>query len=103
LGRSADSLYKNPSQQQLIADKEKTVYSGFSAQQVEQLAKNIGYDFSGVQVPQNDKQHYSISYADFVVPIVKSIQEQQVMIEKMQKTIELLQKENSEMKKQLQR
>jgi trimeric autotransporter adhesin len=86
-GAAADTLYRDKNYQQLVAGKEKIVYSGFSAQQVEQLSKNIGYDFSGIQAPQNDQQHYSLSYADFVVPMVKAMQEQQAMIETLKKEV----------------
>jgi len=70
--------------------KSKIVYSGFIAQDVEAIAKSVGYDFSGVDVPKNDKDLYGIRYAEFVVPLVKAIQEQQIMIEQLKKEIELL-------------
>lgn len=59
---------------------EKIRYSGFIAQEVEKSAKEIGYDFSGVDPPKNDKDLYGLRYAEFVVPLVKAVQEQQVMI-----------------------
>lgn len=49
--------------------------SGFVAQEVEALVKKSGYVFHGVESPQNDKDHYSIRYAEFVVPLVKAVQE----------------------------
>jgi hypothetical protein len=52
-----------------------TRFSGFSAQQVEKAAKQIGYDFSGVDAPKNDKDLYALRYSDFVVPLVKAVQE----------------------------
>lgn len=55
--------------------KEKKTYTGFVAQDVEKIADKMGYDFSGVYKPQNDKDPYGISYADFVVPLVKAVQE----------------------------
>lgn len=58
-----------------IAKKEKIIYSGFIAQDVEKAAAKLGYDFSGVYKPQNDKDPYGISYEEFVVPLVKSVQE----------------------------
>ena len=77
-----------------IAEKESILYSGFSAQQVEKAANAIGYDFSGVNAPKNaDKGHYSLSYAEFVVPLVKGMQEQQEIIESQQKTIDELKTE----------
>jgi hypothetical protein len=56
-------------------DNEKVKYSGFIAQDVEQAAKASGYDFSGYTAPRNDKELYTLSYEQFVVPLVKSVQE----------------------------
>lgn len=64
--------------------------TGFIAQEVEAAAKKVGYDFSGVTVPKNDNENYSISYDKFVVPLVKAVQEQQAMIEEQRKEIETL-------------
>jgi hypothetical protein len=50
-------------------------FSGFSAQQVEKAAQQAGYDFSGVDAPKNDKDLYALRYNDFVVPLVKAVQE----------------------------
>lgn len=55
--------------------KEKIVYSGFVAQEVEQAAKNIHYNFNGIDVPKNDNDLYALRYESFVVPLVKSVQE----------------------------
>jgi hypothetical protein len=80
--------------------KEKIVYTGFVAQEVEASARAIGYDFSGVDAPQNPDGHYGLRYAEFVVPLVKAIQEQQVMIEKQQRSIEALQEEVKRLKEE---
>ncbi|HYV93832.1 MAG TPA: tail fiber domain-containing protein [Chitinophagales bacterium] len=58
-----------------VAAKEKIIYSGFIAQDVERAAKETGYDFSGVDAPKNDKDLYGLRYAEFVVPLVKAVQE----------------------------
>ncbi|MFI5220377.1 MAG: tail fiber domain-containing protein [Bacteroidia bacterium] len=58
-----------------IKQKEEIVYSGFIAQEVEDVANKLGYNFSGVHHPENDKDTYTLSYAEFVVPLVKAIQE----------------------------
>jgi len=68
-------------------------FSGFLAQDVEQTAKEVGYNFSGVDAPKNDKDSYGLRYAEFVVPLVKGMQEQQEMIEELQKQITLMQSE----------
>jgi hypothetical protein len=65
--------------------------SGFIAQEVEQAAKEAGYNFNGVSAPSHAGDNYSIAYGQFVVPIVKGMQEQQAMIEKQQAQIAELQ------------
>ncbi|HYK45759.1 MAG TPA: tail fiber domain-containing protein, partial [Parafilimonas sp.] len=51
------------------------VYNGFIAQEVEAAAKKLNYDFSGVDKPQTKDGLYGLRYADFVVPLVKAVQE----------------------------
>ena len=60
------------------------------AQEVEQAAKTAGYDFSGYAAPKNQWGLYTISYEQFVVPLVKAMQEQQVIIEQLQKEVKRL-------------
>jgi len=67
--------------QQALDDKAQITYTGFLAQQVEQAAAKTGFDFSGVVKPQNERDHYSLRYAEFVVPLVKAVQEQQSEID----------------------
>jgi trimeric autotransporter adhesin len=55
--------------------------SGFIAQEVEQAAKEVGYDFDGVRAPVDAHDNYAVAYSQFVVPLVKAVQEQQAMIE----------------------
>jgi hypothetical protein len=63
-------------------EKKNEIFTGFLAQEVEQAAKSLGYNFSGVDKPKDDtKQTYALRYSDFVVPIVKAMQEQQQQIE----------------------
>jgi hypothetical protein len=66
---------------------------GFIAQDVEKTAEDLGYQFSGVDKPDNDKDLYGIRYSSFVVPLVKAVQEQQALIEKLLERIEALEKD----------
>lgn len=77
-------------------DIEKIKMTGFIAQEVEQAAQEAGYDFSGVQKANDDLGMYSVSYAQFVVPLVKGMQEQQSQIEQ-------LKQENKTLKESLQK
>ncbi len=90
-GAAADTLFKGTAQQ-AITDKEAILYSGFSAQQVEETANRIGYNFSGVQKPQNEHDHYALAYSQFVVPLVKAVQEQQELIKNLELRIAALEK-----------
>jgi len=55
--------------------KEQIVYTGFVAQDVEKAAKELDFNFSGVDAAKNSKDLYGLRYAEFVVPIVKAVQE----------------------------
>ena len=77
----------------LNSEKKTEVFTGFMAQEVEEVAKSLGYNFSGVDKPQDvSKQTYALRYSDFVVPLVKAIQEQQKQIDELKKMIEQLSK-----------
>lgn len=77
-----------------IAAKEKIVYTGFIAQEVESAAQKIGFEFSGVDAPQCPHDYYGLRYAEIVVPLVKAVQE-------LQAEIEQLKTENREMKSKI--
>jgi len=66
-------------------NKEAQVQTGFIAQDVEKTAKSIGYNFSGVNA--DEKGVYSLSYAEFVVPLVKAVQELSAQNELLQQQI----------------
>ena len=70
--------------------KEKVVQTGFIAQDVEAIAKSIGYDFSGVDVDETGI--YGLRYAEFVVPLVKAVQELSAQNERLQAQINELTK-----------
>ena len=53
----------------------KTLESGFMAQEVEKAAKELGYEFNGVDAPKNGKGYYGLRYGQFVIPLVKAVQE----------------------------
>jgi len=65
-------------------DIEKINFTGLVAQAVDSAAQKIGYDFSGV-----DKTGaiMGLRYSDFIVPLIKGMQEQQQQIEELKKLI----------------
>ncbi|MBC7936488.1 MAG: tail fiber domain-containing protein [Rhizobacter sp.] len=70
-----------------LYEKEAILYSGFIAQDVEAAAKSLGFDFSGVDKPKTTNDTYGLRYAEFVVPLVKAVQEQQEQIEVLKKQV----------------
>jgi hypothetical protein len=70
-----------------IKAKERVISTGFIAQDVEKAAEEMGYNFSGIDKPQNEHTLYGLRYAEFVVPLVKAVQE--------------LSKQNDELKERL--
>ena len=74
----------------ILNDIEKIRMTGFIAQEVEQASNDCGYDFSGVEKPQTADGLYGLRYSEFVVPLVKAVQEQQTIIENQNKKIDEL-------------
>ncbi|HNS17076.1 MAG TPA: tail fiber domain-containing protein [Bacteroidales bacterium] len=93
LPEDKQSWMESPEYRESVMAKEQIVYTGFVAQEVEQVAKGIGYDFRGVDAPQQTDGFYGLRYAEFVAPLVKAIQEQQAMIEELQRKVEELEAE----------
>jgi hypothetical protein len=67
--------------------KELIIYTGFVAQDVEKVAHEMSFDFSGIDAAKNEKGLYGLRYSDFVPPLVKAVQD--------------LSAENEELKKRL--
>lgn len=78
------------SESESINTKEKKMYTGFLAQEVDEIAKKMNYEFNGVYKPQNDKDIYGLNYADFVVPLVKAVQELSDKNDELQARVEKL-------------
>lgn len=83
-------------------DIENITQTGFIAQEVEAAAAQSGFDFSGVSKPANEKDIYGLRYADFVVPIVKAVQEQQETIENLQQQYLKLQEDYKTLQREFQ-
>lgn len=73
-------------------------YTGLIAQEVEQSALEIDYEFDGVIQPENEQDHYKLSYISFITPLIKAVQEQQCMIEDLKKEIENLKSQQGRLK-----
>lgn len=55
------------------ADKNKTRYDGFIAQDIEKTMQELGVPFSGLK--KSEDGFYSLAYSDFVIPLVNSVKE----------------------------
>lgn len=78
----------NEEMKKLAHQKSQTRFTGFLAQEVEQAAQTANYNFSGVDAPKSDKEAYGLRYAEFVVPLVKTVQEQQAILKNQGNTIQ---------------
>ena len=78
---------------------ENTRFTGLLAQEVEQAATAVGYHFSGVDKPANDQTPYGLRYAEFVVPLIKAMQEMKLLIDAQQKEIEALRSKVNKLEK----
>lgn len=85
--RTEGKVVPTKEEMQAKEQKAKVLQTGFVAQEVEEAAKSLSYDFSGVDVPKSKDEFYGLRYSDFVVPLVKSVQE--------------LSKKNDELEKQI--
>ncbi|WP_034260752.1 tail fiber domain-containing protein [Altibacter lentus] len=94
LDMDAIARFNNASENPWLSDAEtqkaSEVQIGFIAQEVEKTAQEISFDFHGVDKPKNETSHYGLRYAEFVVPLVKAVQEQQEVIELQKRKIDQL-------------
>jgi hypothetical protein len=76
-------------------DIEKITFSGFIAQEVQSSAQKVGYNFSGID---KSGKLIGLRYSEFVVPIVKSVQELDKDNKNLHDQIDLLREENRQLK-----
>ncbi len=73
---------------------------GFIAQEVEALIQSLGVEFNGVDAPENEDDYYGIRYSQFVMPLVKAVQE---LNEKLEQENATLKAQNDEMLKRIEK
>ena len=66
----------------------KTIITGFIAQEVEAAAKKHKYNFSGVDKPDNKDGLFGLRYSEFVVPLVKAVQQLSKQIDELKLRID---------------
>ncbi len=94
--------------QKALHEKELITYTGFIAQEVEESAKALGFTFSGVDKARNENDTYGLRYAEFVVPLVKAVQELDAenkhlknALQKLNENFEVLKKAVEDLQKKL--
>ena len=65
-----------PDREKILVDESQNRSVGFIAQEVEKIIQQTGFtSFDAVHAPANETDNYSMGYAEFVVPLVKAVQE----------------------------
>jgi hypothetical protein len=94
-----DSVRQARIQNTDYAESSGIVHTGFIAQEVEQAARECGFNFDGVNAPKDGNGNYGVAYSQFTVPLVKAVQElnqknimQQKRIEELEARLDKLEK-----------
>jgi hypothetical protein len=87
LSTSVDSITKNSEFEKAQNTQNTIRKTGLIAQEVQKAADDINYDYDGIKKPSNENDIYGLAYSNLVVPMIKAIQEQQIMIQDMQKQL----------------
>jgi hypothetical protein len=96
---TAANYLNDPVVKQSVEEKSAVSYSGFVAQDVEKAADSVGYTFSGVDKPKDANQSfYGLRYGDFVVPLVKAVQELSKLNDSANSKIDSLQQQINELR-----
>lgn len=74
------------------------IYSGLLAQDVSKILDEMKIPFSGIVKPESENDFYSIRYAEFTIPLIKAVQEQQEQIDLLKQKNEQLAKELEQLK-----
>ena len=95
-----DNFLKIPDSLRIKSKNAPVIQSGFVAQDVEKLLADMGItNFNGLNIPQNKNDYYSIRYAEFVVPLVKAVQELSDLDKEKELKIELLEEKINRLEK----
>lgn len=79
------------------------VVTGFVAQEVEAAAKELKYEFDGVDAPKNENDLYGLRYSEFVVPLVKAVQQLSQQLQEKDSILAVMREEIDELKMKVNR
>ncbi|WP_410779751.1 tail fiber domain-containing protein [Hymenobacter negativus] len=77
-----------------------TRHTGFLAQDVERVAQELGFDFDGLHRPAHARDPYALGYAQFVVPLVRAVQELNAEVETLKAQNTAMQVQNAALQTQ---
>ncbi len=83
---------KSPSKETENNTFESIRFTGLLAQQVNEAAKKIDFNFSGIDLPSNEQTLYGLRYAELVVPLIQSVKELKAIVDEQQQQIDALKK-----------
>ena len=99
--KSAVSGTTSAIQTAAITQGEQVVHTGFVAQEVEAAAKKLNYSFDGVDAPKHSSDIYGLRYSEFVVPLVKAVQQLSNKNDSLQQVINNLQSQIDDIRRLL--
>ncbi|GHN01549.1 hypothetical protein WSM22_30380 [Cytophagales bacterium WSM2-2] len=76
-----------PATYNYIKDQNKRSRNGLIAQDVQKTLSDLGINFSGLIVDDDSAKTLSLSYSEFVLPLITAAQEQQTVIEQLKKEL----------------
>lgn len=103
-GSGQPATAEKPLSPQMITarkEKERILYTGFAAQEVEQAAQSLRFSFSGVDAARGDKDLYSLRYGAFVAPLTKAVQELSAQNDQLKEENKKLLKQSEEILRRL--
>ncbi|MCU7548175.1 tail fiber domain-containing protein [Chitinophagaceae bacterium LB-8] len=103
--KESQSARPTPSAEEIAskAASAQVIHTGFMAQEVEEIAKKLQYEFSGIDKPKNNQDFYGLRYAEFVVPLVKAVQELNFMNKQLKEEVDALRSNNEQLEQRLEK
>jgi hypothetical protein len=99
--KSAISGTTSATETAAINQGEQVVHTGFVAQEVEAAAKKLNYSFGGVDAPKHSSDIYGLRYSEFVVPLVKAVQQLSNKNDSLQQVVNNLQSQIDDIRRLL--
>ena len=66
-------------------------------------ARSVGFNFSRLDSPKNENDYYGLRYAEFVMPLVRAVQELNAAKEVLKSTVQELKGQNKKMMERIEK